>query len=162
MTLERLSNERWGFDSNCFVCEPTNAAGLRQAFYHDTDAHTVVATLELGPEHSGAPAYVHGGVQLALLDEAMAWAAIACAGCFAVTATFRSEFLHPIKVGSIYKLAARITAASGSTVEAQGRIFDDRDRDRTTASCTMVRLTEARALDAGAAPSAVTRRFLRE
>ena len=29
MTISRLSNERWGFSSNCFVCEPTNAIEMR-------------------------------------------------------------------------------------------------------------------------------------
>ena len=115
MTLQRLSNERWGFSSNCFVCEPTNSAGLRQPFFHDTDTDMVVADLELGPEHSGAPTYVHGGVQLALLDEAMAWAAIAVAERFAVTATFRSEFHHPIRVGKRYRLEATIGERSDTS-----------------------------------------------
>lgn len=36
VTLRRLHNEDWGFDSNCFVCEPRNDGGLQIPFHHDT------------------------------------------------------------------------------------------------------------------------------
>jgi len=32
MPLLSLTNDRWGFASNCFACEPTNEAGLRIPF----------------------------------------------------------------------------------------------------------------------------------
>lgn len=38
MTLRRLHNEDWGFDSNCFVGEPRNDGGLRIPFDHDEAA----------------------------------------------------------------------------------------------------------------------------
>ncbi|MGI9030603.1 MAG: PaaI family thioesterase [Ilumatobacteraceae bacterium] len=161
MTRRRLTNERWGFSSNCYVCEPTNSAGLRQAFFHDAEQDIVVADLELGLEHSGAPSYVHGGVQLALLDEAMAWAAIAVAGRFAVTATFRSEFHHPIRVGKQYLLEAEITERSDSSLEAVSRIVDDQQRVRTSAAATLVMLWAAQAVDAGAPTDESTQGFVR-
>jgi uncharacterized protein (TIGR00369 family) len=161
VTLHRVSNERWGFTSNCFVCEPTNASGLRQAFFHDDEADLVVADVELGPEHSGAPSYVHGGVQLALLDEAMAWAAIAVAERFAVTATFRSEFHHPIRVGKRYRLEAEIVERSESRLEAAARILDVQQRVRTSATATLVVLSAAQAVDAGAPTDASTQGFVR-
>jgi len=160
VTRQRLSNERWGFSSNCFVCEPSNGSGLRQAFFHDTDADIVVADLELGPEHAGAPTYVHGGVQLALLDEAMAWAAIAVAERFAVTATFRSEFHHPIRVGKRYRLEAEITERSDSSLEASSCIVDDQGRVRTSATATLVVLSAAQAVDAGAPTDESTQGFV--
>jgi len=148
--MERLSNERWGFSSNCFVCEPTNAVGLRQPFFHDTESGLVVADIELGNAHSGAPSYIHGGVQLALLDEAMAWAAIAVAERFAVTATFTSTFHHPIKIDRAYRLEASIDDRSESTLAASARIVDDQGRLRTSAQATLAVLSAAQAVDAGA------------
>ncbi len=74
-----LENARWGFESNCFVCEPRNDAGLRIPFFHDEASATVTATFTLDDRFSGAPSYLHGGVLLAVLDEAMAWATIALA-----------------------------------------------------------------------------------
>lgn len=161
MVLTRLSNEGWGFSSNCFVCEPTNAAGLRQAFFHDTDSKMVVADLRLGAEHSGAPAFVHGGVQLALLDEAMAWAAIAIGGQFAVTASFTSTFHHPLRIDKQYRLEAAIGERTDSTMNASARIIDDHDRVRTSATATLVVLSAAQATDAGAAIGESTQRWTR-
>lgn len=41
--MEALTNERWGFESNCFVCEPRNDTGLRIPFFHDAASGTVTA-----------------------------------------------------------------------------------------------------------------------
>lgn len=161
MALTRLSNEQWGFSSNCFVCEPTNPLGLRQAFFHDTDRSLVVADLRLGGEHSGAPAYVHGGVQLALLDEAMAWAAIAITEQFAVTASFTSTFHHPLRIDKQYWLEAAIGERTESTLHATARIVDDQNRSRTSAAATLVVLSAAQATDAGAVIDELTRRWTR-
>lgn len=161
MALTRLSNEGWGFSSNCFVCEPTNPVGLRQAFFHDTEASLVVADLLFGEEHSGAPAYVHGGVQLALLDEAMAWAAIAITEQFAVTASFASAFHHPIRIGKQYRLEAEIGERTASTLQASARIVDDQQRPRTVATATLVVLSAAQATDAGAVIDESTRGWTR-
>lgn len=159
MTISRLSNERWGFSSNCFVCEPTNAVGLRQSFLYDSERKVVFADLRLGADHSGAPTYVHGGVQLALLDEAMAWAAIAVAERFAVTGTFTSTFQHPVRVDREYRLEATIDDHSGTTLAASARIVDDRGRQCTSATATLVVLSAAQAIDAGASLDESTHRF---
>lgn len=161
MALTPLSNEGWGFSSNCFVCEPTNSVGLRQAFFHDTDSALVVADLLLGDEYSGAPSYIHGGVQLALLDEAMAWAAIAITEQFAVTASFASTFHHPLRIDKQYRLEAVIGDRVGSTLQASARIIDDQRRVRTSASATLVVLSGAQATDAGAVIDELTRRWTR-
>jgi acyl-coenzyme A thioesterase PaaI-like protein len=151
MTVTPLSNERWGFSSNCFVCEPTNVVGLRQAFFYDTDNATVVAEMHLGSDHSGAPSYVHGGVQLALLDEAMAWAAIAIAGQFAVTASFTSTFHHPLTIDRHYRLEAIIDSRTDTTLTASA----------VSAHATLVVLSAAQAVDAGAVLDESTARFTR-
>lgn len=161
MTVTPLSNERWGFSSNCFVCEPTNVVGLRQAFFYDTDNATVVAEMHLGSDHSGAPSYVHGGVQLALLDEAMAWAAIAIAGQFAVTASFTSTFHHPLTIDRHYRLEAIIDSRTDTTLTASAVILDDQRRLRTSAHATLVVLSAAQAVDAGAVLDESTARFTR-
>ena len=60
MAARRLTNEQWGFSSNCFVCEPTNGAGLRIPFFHDTERDVVTAEFDLTDAFSGTPSYVHG------------------------------------------------------------------------------------------------------
>ena len=148
MGLERLTNERWGFSSSCFVCEPTNAVGLRIPFFHDTERDLVVAELELGDEHSGAPSYVHGGVTLAVLDEAMAWAAIACGGKFAVTKETSTAFEYPVRVGRTYTVEARLTEVGEREFRAEAVVLDAKQRPCVQGACTLVVLSEAHAVDA--------------
>src|ERR1700704_4167757 len=121
--LRRLHNEDWGFDSNCFVCEPRNDGGLQIPFHHDIERKAVVATFSLGDRFSGAPSYVHGGITLAVLDEAMAWATIAIGGKFALTAETSTRFLRPVLVGKRYSVEAHITSQTADRVEAAARIL---------------------------------------
>lgn len=115
-SLVLLSNDVWGFESNCFVCEPRNPAGLGIPFHHHPRASTVVAEFTLDERFSGAPRYVHGGVALAILDEAMAWATIAVAQRFAVTAETTTQFERPVRVGRPHAVTARIERIEGRDI----------------------------------------------
>ncbi len=162
MAVNRLSNERWGFASNCFVCEPTNAAGLGIPFFHDTTAHVVFAEFTLDDRFSGAPAYLHGGVTLAILDEAMAWAAIAIAGQWAVTQATSTTFHKPIRVGQPYRVEAKISEVIDTRIEASASVIDGRRTVRARATATFVALGEAQAVDAiGIAPTGDDTEFFR-
>jgi acyl-coenzyme A thioesterase PaaI-like protein len=143
--MRRLHNEDWGFESNCIVCEPKNDRGLAIPFHHDEAAGTVVAEYELGGEFSGAPTYVHGGVTLAILDEAMAWATIAVGGKFAVTEETSARFQRPCKVGRHYRVEASVTGADDERMRTHGRVLDDRDRVCVEADATFVVLSPAAA-----------------
>ena len=149
--MQALTNDRWGFASNCFVCEAGNDAGLRIPFFHNEDTATVTATFELDDRFSGAPSYVHGGLQLAVLDEAMAWATIAVAGRWAVTGETTTRFSHPVRVGRTYTVTARITSEitdDATTLTAAATITDAKDRPCAEASATFVVLGEAQAVEA--------------
>lgn len=149
--MKALTNDEWGFTSNCFVCERTNEAGLRIPFFHDDESDTVTATFTLNDRFSGAPSYAHGGVLLAILDEAMAWAAIAVAHRWAVTGETATRFEQPVRLGGSYTVTARITAppADGSaTLGAAADIVDAEGHTCATASATFVVLGEAQAADA--------------
>jgi len=116
VTVERLSNQRWGFSSMCFVCEDANPHGLRLPFFHDTEAGTVFADVDLTETFSGAPSYAHGGILMALMDEAMSWATIAVAGTFAMTASNEHRFLRPVRLGRPYRVEARIEGTDGEAI----------------------------------------------
>ena len=109
MAVIRLDNLSWGFASKCFVCEPSNDAGLRIPFFHDEEAGMVCAESTLDERFSGAPSYVHGGMTLAILDEAMAWATIAVSKSFALTHRTTTTFVRPVKVDRPYRVEARIS-----------------------------------------------------
>lgn len=147
--MNALTNERWGFRSNCFVCEPTNGAGLRIPFFHDDEADTVVADLDLDDRFSGAPTYVHGGVLLAVLDEAMAWAGIAIGGSWAVTGETTTRFEHPVLVDRPHRVTARIAGEEGGTkLFASAEITDPEGGRCATANATLIVLGDAQLADA--------------
>lgn len=149
--MQALTNEQWGFETNCFVCEPRNEAGLRIPFFHDDTTETVTAEFELDGRFSGAPSYLHGGVLLAILDESMAWAAIAIAHRWAVTGETTTRFEHPVRTGRTYTVTANITdpvSEGSASLRAAASITDRKGRTCATATATFVVLGEAQAIDA--------------
>lgn len=160
--MKRLTNEQWGFSSNCFVCEPTNGAGLKIPFFHDEDRDVVTAEFELTDAFSGAPTYLHGGVSLAVLDEVQAWATIAVAGKFAVTTKTTSEFLKPVRVGKTYTLEGEIASMDGDRIETAGRILDHRGEVRVRSESSFLVLSAAVAADAIGDVTGDDARYLRD
>ncbi len=149
VTLQRLDNQAWGFKSNCFVCEQANPGGMRIAFFVDDEAGLVVADFTLDDTFSGSPNYVHGGVILAVMDEAMAWATIALAGAFALTRTSTSTFHRPVRVGAPHRVDARVEAPDADgTLETAATVFDSERRLCAESSARFVPLDRQRAASA--------------
>lgn len=161
MTVHRLDNDRFGFDSSCFVCEPRNHRGLQVQFSHDDEAGLVFAEFELGREFSGAPNYVHGGIVLALLDEAMAWATIAVGERFAVTQTTTTTFTRPVKVGRSYRVQGFVDARDDVGLDTRAHVLDGRDHRCAEATARFVTLSAAGARSAIGAVGDDDARFLR-
>ena len=147
MGLRRLTNAGWGFETNCFVCEPANAAGLRLPFFHDEESDVVRADLQLDDRFSGAPNYVHGGLVLAVLDEAMAWATIAIGGKFAVTADTSTRFLYPVHLDRPYRVEARVTEPGDERMVCAAAVLDAKGRPCAEATATFSVLSAATAVD---------------
>ena len=143
---EHLDASRFGFDSRCFACDPTNPRGLQVPFFRDGDL--VVADFELSAEFSGAPTMIHGGVTLALIDEAMSWATIALAGKFAYTGETTARFAWPVRVGQAYRLEARVLGLDARRVTTEAEVLDAKRRTCVTATATMVTLDAEQARDA--------------
>ena len=40
-----LTNDRWGYESNCFVCEQSNEQGLQIPFQLDDDSEVLSSVL---------------------------------------------------------------------------------------------------------------------
>src|SRR2546423_10981543 len=146
--MHPLHNRDWGFETNCFVCEPANANGLHVPFLHDEQGKRVVAPFNLANDFSGAPQYVHGGIVLALMDEAMAWAAIAIARKIAVTRSSAAEFARPVRVGRDHEVEARLTAVAEDRIDAEAVVRDAKGRACAPASGVFVPLGAATARDA--------------
>ena len=153
MARRPLTNASWGFESNCFVCEPGNPHGLRIPFFHDDEAGVVTADFRLGSGHAGAPHYVHGGVLLAILDEAMAWAAIALAERFAVVQSTATTFDRPVRVDEDHVVQASVHDRTDTAVTARAYIRDAGGRRCAEARARLVVMSTA---VAGAAIGPVT------
>lgn len=167
MTVIRLHNEDWGFETNCFVCEPRNDRGLRIPFFHDTGRGVVFADFELSDDFSGAPSLVHGGVTLAVLDEAMAWACIAVGKRWAVTTETSTRFHRAVYVGKHYRVEAGVVDhtdpsddQSIGTMHCTARVFDRHDQVRAEATATFTTLGEAQAARLGAVVDESTRGYV--
>ncbi len=145
MALRLLDNASWGFDSSCFVCEPSNPRGLGIRYSHDEEGEVVVAEFTLGAEFSGVPRYVHGGVVLAVLDEAMAWAAIAIAGRWAVVQHTATTFERPVRLGVAHRVEAAIAAGGDTSVTARATVADSRGRVCARAHARLSVMSAARA-----------------
>jgi acyl-coenzyme A thioesterase PaaI-like protein len=111
--MRRLLVDDYGIEATCWVCDPSNPAGLRVPFHLDEDAHLVTASLRLGAGHSGAPEVVHGGVLAALCDDAMAWVALAETRRLALTAEMRLRYLAPVPVDREFTVTARLIGSHG-------------------------------------------------
>ena len=85
-------------DGYCFACGPENPIGLRLQFVPDVDGEGVRAVTTLASEFQGWKSIAHGGIAMALLDEAMAHAA-GHAGHRGMTASVNVRFRKPIPIG---------------------------------------------------------------
>ena len=117
----------------------------------------VTAEFTLGPEFSGVPRYVHGGVVLAILDEAMAWAAIAVAERFAVVHQTATTFDRPVRVGRAYRVTASVQIGHRRRPSPPGPRWWRRRR-RTGRRCAEAhaRLVVMTAAEAASPPSATS------
>jgi acyl-coenzyme A thioesterase PaaI-like protein len=148
MAIERLSGERFGFDTRCFVCDGENVRGMQVPFYEDTDAQLVFADFTLDEHFSGAPTLVHGGATLALIDEGMSWATIAIGGKFAFTRETSASFDWPIRLGRPYRLEVRLTERDERRMITEAQVLDAKGRACVSARAVMSILDIGQAADA--------------
>jgi uncharacterized protein (TIGR00369 family) len=74
-----------------------------------------------GAGHTGYSDRLHGGILLALFDEALAWACAMERGSFCYTGELTVRFHRASRLGSAMELAAWVVTARGRYVRAQGQ-----------------------------------------
>ena len=110
-------------DGNCFACGPTNPIGLHVQFDRAEGADGVLARLELPAVYQGWRAIAHGGIVMALLDEAMAHAA-GFAGHRGVTASVNVRFRKPVPLERPIEVRGRVTSQRRNVLVVEASIFD--------------------------------------
>ena len=148
MPLRPLDSAAFGFPTSCFVCDPENTRGLQLSFFHDEKAELVTAEFTLGREFSGAPQYVHGGVVLAVVDDAMAWASIALAGRYAVVRETTTTFEHGVRLGQPHRVEASVESQTRRVVQTTARVLTAEGKRCARSKARLVFLTESSARSA--------------
>ena len=104
----------FGADQQCFGCGPANPSGLHLRFFREGDE--VVTTFTPGPELTGPPGVLHGGLSATIADEVAAWALIALKGRMGFTTALSVRYLRPLRLGQPVEARAHIGSEHGATV----------------------------------------------
>jgi len=133
--------------NRCFGCSLTNERGLRMAFVRGEEPGVVECRYEAPPHLCGMAGVVHGGVQAALLDEAMGFAIHAGLGEDdgpIVTADFRLRYRRPVPTEAPIVVRGRMLRREGANVFVAGEILGADGRVCTEAEARWKRVTRKR------------------
>ena len=147
MPRKPLTNT-FAFASLCFVCDQTNADGMRQQFFHDEEAGRIVAEFTPVPGFSGAPNYTHGGASIAVLDDAMAWAIIALQERFGVTRKCEVDLIRPVTIGATHNVDAWVESFEDRALVARAEMRNSEGKLCVAAKATYIVLTMDEAMSA--------------
>ena len=128
-------------DNRCFGCSAHNPRGLRLRFRH-TGPGAVEARYTAPEDFAGAPGVVHGGIQAALLDEALGHAALAGAGApetlDLVTVDFQLRYRRPAPTGQPLVLFGELERVDGRNLHVRGEIRSEAGEVLTRATARWV------------------------
>jgi uncharacterized protein (TIGR00369 family) len=140
--VHRLDSSSLGFVSTELARPSGDHQGLDVEFAFDDETQTVSASFQVDPAFAAAPTYAHGGVTLAVIDEAMAWAAIAVGRQFAVTQRTSVDFLRPVRIGRPYRVEARVDEMEeGGVLELSAVLRDEKEQICAEATGRFVQLS---------------------
>jgi uncharacterized protein (TIGR00369 family) len=107
---------------NCFVCSPDNPAGLHLRF--DVGNGTSTAEFLLDSTFDGYRGVTHGGIQAAILDDAMANIFFGT-GLPAFTVDIHVRYHRPMYSDRKYRVEARLAEDRGSRIKATEACIKD-------------------------------------
>ena len=108
---------------HCFVCGRKNPRGLFMVFY-DNGEDEVYAEHVVPAAYQGYPGIVHGGVQAAMLDEAVGRVAmIEDLHHFMMSVKLEVKYRHPVPVETPLRIVGRLVRLRGRLGQAVGEIL---------------------------------------
>lgn len=107
-------------DGRCFACGPDNPIGLHLHFEPSDDG--VICRASLSDHMQGWRGIAHGGIAMALIDEAMAHAA-GFAGHRGVTASVNIRFRKPVPLGEEITITGRVASQRRNVVFTEARVI---------------------------------------
>ena len=129
------------YQQYCFACGRENPFGLHMRFRRD-GAAGVVCEYTPRREDQGFPGMVHGGVIVALLDEAMAWAMFASDRALGVTAKMEIRYRRPASPGAPLTVRATVGRNRGRRIEAESSVDDLEGNRLVEASALFLRVPQ--------------------
>ncbi len=102
----------------CIVCGKNNPHGLQLTLSVDREKLTAHTAVTIPERFLGWEKFIHGGVVSMLLDEAMAYAAMA-SGRYCVTAEMKVRFKRPVSPNVPLDLFGEVTAVKGRIIETR-------------------------------------------
>ena len=127
------------YQQYCFACGHENPGGLQMQFRRD-GADGVICEYTPRREHQGFPGVVHGGILVALLDEAMAWAMFAADRALGVTAKMETRYRRAAAPDTQLTVRARLGRARGRRIEIESSIDDSEGNRLVEASALFLRV----------------------
>lgn len=110
-------------DGRCFACGPENPIGMHLEF-ENLGPKGVRARTKLAADFQGWRGIAHGGVAIALLDEAMAHAA-GFAGHRGVTASLNVRFRKAVPLGEPLLVVGRVKWQRRNVLGLEADVLDD-------------------------------------
>jgi acyl-coenzyme A thioesterase PaaI-like protein len=107
----------------CFICGQRNPIGLKVKFEIDKENLRLSGTFTPGQEHEGYRNIMHGGLQSALLDEAMVkllWDS----GIPAVSAALEIKLLRTARIGEEIVIKGWVESQKGRLIYTAARLED--------------------------------------
>ena len=104
----------------CFGCGKNNPCGLKLEF--NWDGRVIRSEFTPTELHQGWKEIIHGGILVALLDEAMAYAAY-FAKVGGVTAAMETRFRRPVSVGQPLVITAWVNKKTRRFAETEARLI---------------------------------------
>jgi uncharacterized protein (TIGR00369 family) len=132
-------------DGNCFACGPDNPIGMHVHFDRDDDGD-VSARVTLASHYQGWRGIAHGGIVMALLDEAMAHAA-GFTGHRGVTATVDVRFRKPVPLEQPIEARGRVVWQRRNVLGVEASVLDAAGNELAHAEGRFVSLGSLAAAD---------------
>ena len=109
---------------SCHFCGTENPAGYGIRYRVDTTQGLVRGEVDPPETSCGYPGILHGGLQSALLDDVMWWAAAYAGASSSVTLSMTTHFEHSARLGAPFTLESRVTGRDGRKINAEARMVD--------------------------------------
>jgi acyl-coenzyme A thioesterase PaaI-like protein len=124
----------------CFICGERNPIGLKVKFEIDKENMRLTGAFTPRREHEGFRNIMHGGLQSALLDEAMVkllWEA----GISAVSAALQIRLIRPARIGREIAIEGWVESQKGRLIMTAARLKDSDGNVLSEATGKCVKVT---------------------